>query len=282
MLSFTDAEVWSDLRAGTIITVAETDIIGADGTTWSEDLSYGPSSGDWWIHLVAGSDGSGTAITAADFGVSNDDWQTDGVRRPGASTVRSRRRGHRRARRSGIGNTQIGELEERSDPAITPRQPYDDGDQSTFGEPNEFAGTTQDLEALRPDLGLTGDVDCGTTVDIVDALFIAQYVIGVGHERARSIRAVSSTSAHRRRRRCTVTIVDALLIAQCVAGIDNGWCDIDGLRSPLRWHGALHHRPRMPRLPAFATPAGLHHIGRQPDALFRSCPACMCCLPAFA
>ena len=52
VLTFTDAPVWSDLRAGTIITVAETEIVGADATVWGEDLSYRPGAGDWWIHVV--------------------------------------------------------------------------------------------------------------------------------------------------------------------------------------------------------------------------------------
>jgi hypothetical protein len=68
-LVFTTRPIWSDLRAGTIITVSE---------EVADDVSYAPQNGDWWINVRAadpGTGGTGVYITAAGFPVTNDDWQ---------------------------------------------------------------------------------------------------------------------------------------------------------------------------------------------------------------
>ena len=65
-LTFSNHLVWSDLRAGTIITVAE------DEPT---DLSFDPGSGDWWMNVQAHSGGTSTYITASNFPVNQNDWQ---------------------------------------------------------------------------------------------------------------------------------------------------------------------------------------------------------------
>lgn len=64
-LVFSNDPVWSDLRAGTIVTVAE------DEPT---DLSFNPGGGDWWINVRAHSGGSGTYISAQNFPVNENDW----------------------------------------------------------------------------------------------------------------------------------------------------------------------------------------------------------------
>jgi hypothetical protein len=65
LLVFADHSVWSDLRAGTVITVAE------DEPT---NLSFSMGGGDWWMNVRAHSGGSGTYITASNFPVNNNDW----------------------------------------------------------------------------------------------------------------------------------------------------------------------------------------------------------------
>src|SRR6185436_12428769 len=67
-LAFTNNPLWSDLRAGTIITVAE---------EVADDPSYDPGSGDWWINVRAGAAGSGSCITPTDFTVSNSDTKLE-------------------------------------------------------------------------------------------------------------------------------------------------------------------------------------------------------------
>ncbi len=66
VLTFTQNSLWSDLRSGTIITVAE-DV--------PDDPTYNPLGGDWWLNAQASNTASGLFITASNFSVSNDDTQ---------------------------------------------------------------------------------------------------------------------------------------------------------------------------------------------------------------
>ena len=180
-LTFSNDDLWADLRAGTIITVAETAITGADATLWEEDPSYSPAAGDWWIHVVAGVNGSGTFITATNFKVSNDDWQlavydTAGSRRFGPVGEGIG------ALAGGVSSSEIGELAEDPGPDIDASSAYGDDIESTFGLPNRFGAGEQDLGPLRPDVGLPGggtygDVNCDGRVDIGDALGVLQYSV---------------------------------------------------------------------------------------------------------
>lgn len=56
IIEFSDAALWSDLRAGTLITLAEKATVMSDGGTpvlRGTDVSFDPASGDWWIHISA-------------------------------------------------------------------------------------------------------------------------------------------------------------------------------------------------------------------------------------
>ncbi len=64
-LVFSNDAVWSDLRAGTILTVAE------DEPT---DIFWDGAS-DWWINVRAHNGGDGTYITASNFPVNHSDWR---------------------------------------------------------------------------------------------------------------------------------------------------------------------------------------------------------------
>ena len=53
-VTFSQDALWSDLRAGTIITIAEQYSIRDGGglvVTSGSDTSYDPAAGDWWIHV---------------------------------------------------------------------------------------------------------------------------------------------------------------------------------------------------------------------------------------
>jgi hypothetical protein len=65
LLVFSNDAVWSDLRAGTVLTVAE------DEPT---DLSFNMGGGDWWMNVRAHNGGTGTYITASNFPVNENDW----------------------------------------------------------------------------------------------------------------------------------------------------------------------------------------------------------------
>ena len=145
----------ADLRAGTIITVAE-DI--------ADDAGYDPEGGDWHINLQANSDDDGSYITPdsqSNFGVSNDDWQLiirdasdQPVFGPAGEGVGA----------SGVSDEEIGELEADPSSTTTPTDAYDDGDSSTFGAPNGFDGRLQDFAAIRPTLA--DNVEPDATVEV--------------------------------------------------------------------------------------------------------------------
>ncbi len=230
-LTFSQDSVWAELRSGTIITVAENTIIVPGGDVYAEDVSYAPEGSDWWIHVVAGATGSGTYITATDFRVSNDNWQlsiydTADTRRFGPAGE-----GIGALADGGISNTQVGELEQDPDETITASSNYGDGDESTFGLPNNFADRAQDLDAIRPDVGPPGDVNCSVSYDIVDALLIAQYGAGNRTDYAGCPLADPATQLNAAAGDFNgdgaTNVIDGLLISQCDVGIDNGWCPPD-------------------------------------------------------
>ena len=149
-LVFSDAPIWSDLRAGTIITVTEEEITAADTTVFAEDISYSPATGDFWINVVAGNNGSGEFISASNFPVSNDNWQLTIIDNAGNTVFGAAGEGI--AGFGGVSSQEVGKLEEDPQTFITAGSDYDDGTSSTFGAPNLYADGTmeQDFSQLRP------------------------------------------------------------------------------------------------------------------------------------
>ena len=137
-LILTNHSIWSDLRSGTIITVSE-DLPG--------DVSYNPAAGDWWINVQASDIANGLYITAANFPVSNNNWQ---LRiRDSVGNIKFGPAGEGVSPASGIGDTEIFRLEAEPNVAITPSSiDYDGGAKlSTFGAANQWG--SQDLCQLR-------------------------------------------------------------------------------------------------------------------------------------
>ncbi len=141
VLSFTNAEIWSDLRSGTIITVSEDLANNVD--------DYRPEVGKWWINVRASANSGGTYITATDIRVSNNNWQLT-IRDDGDQVVFGPA-GEGIAPTSGVGNEEVLKLEEDPTASVTPTSNYNDGASSTFGLPNEWSGGTevQSFAALR-------------------------------------------------------------------------------------------------------------------------------------
>jgi hypothetical protein len=140
VLSLTSDALWSDLRAGTIITLAE------DVAT---DLSFDPTAGDWWFNVQAANGGSGQYITASNFSVSNDDTQISIL--DATSAVLFGPAGEGVLPVSGINNREVWKLEANPSAAITPLTGYNDGSSSSFGSPNRWNGgaNVQDFSGLR-------------------------------------------------------------------------------------------------------------------------------------
>jgi hypothetical protein len=141
-LTLTSHPIWSDLRSGTLITVAE-DV--------PSDISYDPAVGDWWINVQARSDADGLYITAASFEVSHMNWQ---LRiRDIAGKVVFGPAGEGISPHDGIDDTEVFMLESNPKATTTPASgSYDGcGDFSTFGAPNMDGGQNfGNLRTVQP------------------------------------------------------------------------------------------------------------------------------------
>lgn len=138
-LTLTAQPIWSDVRAGTIITVSQ------DVPT---DVSYDPSAGDWWINVQASSTADGKYISAKSFDVSNKNFQLR-IRNI-AGTVVFGPAGEGVAPNAKVGDTEVFFLKEDPSAVIAANSAdYDSTSRfSTFGAPNRWG--TQDFNDLRP------------------------------------------------------------------------------------------------------------------------------------
>jgi hypothetical protein len=153
-ITFDPVSIWSDLRAGTIITIREDDLDPPLGFgDLPTDLSYDPARGDWWIHVNVD---DFNVVSQAGFKVDDDDWrmrildESSGVIQDwiGEGTFLWGGGG-------GVANDEVGKLEQDPSAAAATGPPYpayNDGTSSTFGSENRWAANTmeQDFSELRP------------------------------------------------------------------------------------------------------------------------------------
>jgi hypothetical protein len=157
ILTLTSDTIWSDLRAGTIITVSE---------QLADDVSYAPDlvTSDFWINVKAADGASGSYITASNFPASNDNWQLS--IRDDLDQVVFGPAGEGVNPTAGVGSDEVFKLEEDPQAQIHPYSNYNDGTSSTFGSPNAYSAgaSTQDFSDLRfPDQDGDGYVDAVET-----------------------------------------------------------------------------------------------------------------------
>jgi hypothetical protein len=134
-VTFNTSPLWSDLRAGTILTLA---------TQVPDELAYFPPADDWWINLQF-------PVTT-----SNTNWQL--TIKDDTGEIVYGPAGEGVMPLSGVGNDEVFKLEEDPGPYISAVANFNDGSSSTFGTPNLFSGGTQvqDFGTLRT-IGLSGD-----------------------------------------------------------------------------------------------------------------------------
>ncbi len=159
---FTNASVWSDLRAGTIITVVElsTALGGLD-----TDLSFDPCAGDWWINVNC-FDAALVTCTANVFDtanpsyndpmdVGNDNWAARIVNATGQEVIGMVGEGQPSWSATGVNSREACRLEADPSQSVTPYSVYDDADNSSCGQPNSWSDvvtqckTYQNFSALR-------------------------------------------------------------------------------------------------------------------------------------
>jgi hypothetical protein len=138
-LTLTAHPIWLDLRAGTIITVAQ---------NVPSDISYDPAAGDWWINVQACNGADGKYISATSFTVSNKNWQLR-IRNVAGAVIFGPA-GEGVAPNAKVGSTEVFVLKADPTASITPNSPnYDTSKKfSTFGAPNRWG--VEDFNNLRP------------------------------------------------------------------------------------------------------------------------------------
>ncbi|MEM7094942.1 MAG: lamin tail domain-containing protein [Actinomycetota bacterium] len=231
-LTFADDFALAALAAGTIITISE---------DRPDDLSFDPGSGDWTINLQASSQTPGAMFSIQEsFNSTRDDQYVE--IRDASGALRSPVVGETEAWDDAIGGVNGGEVMNLCiDPTSTtladPVEHYrDNSTESTYGAPNKCTFVDpldpggaaiitfdQDFSALRSTAGVRGDVNCDGDVNVIDALFIAQFAVGnrsdtttcpLGDPAAQINLGPGDFNVEE-----GVDIVDALLIAQCAAAI---------------------------------------------------------------
>ena len=161
-ITFTNAALWSDLRAGTIITISES-TTAQDGL--DTDLSFDPCAGDWWINVNCSNAKlltcnanvvDPTNPTYNDpMDIGNDSWAARIVDAAGAIMIDMVGEGQPSWSASGVNSKECVRLEENPAQTTTPYSRYDDADTSSFGQPNGWndvvtlCKTYQDFSALR-------------------------------------------------------------------------------------------------------------------------------------
>ena len=186
-LMLTEDSLWTDLRAGTIITFTESDAAGGGFDT---DTSYDPDAGDWWINIntlssvgapqtqyvttVTNVSGDGPGA----FSVGNDNWQltivdaeSNVIFGPCGEGIRFECVGGSLdgetcpedgvcdggiCEKVGVNSQEIFKLQEDPTPNIDPvTSDYKDGTSSTFGHPNIWRGgdRSQNFTCVRCDDG---------------------------------------------------------------------------------------------------------------------------------
>ena len=143
-ITFTNDPLWSDLRAGTIITITEscTSEGGLDTNTSFNEIN------DWWINIntLCGGVAQETYLTTThssapngSFSVGNDDFQMTIYDAAGRG-VAFGPVGEGICNFDGVGSREVGKLEADPSPYITPCSEYHAGTSSSFGHPNIWGG----------------------------------------------------------------------------------------------------------------------------------------------
>ena len=144
IITFANDARWSDLRAGTILTVIEFKATGQTLPGYDDDFTFDPCNGDWWmnVHTMANTALISTVtnvVTDApgNFSVGNDGWMLQVVNAAGQVVTPACGEGALGYAGGGIASTEVCRLE--GDPRqVTDTSMYDDADGSSFGRPNSW------------------------------------------------------------------------------------------------------------------------------------------------
>ena len=144
IITFSNDSRWSDLRAGTILTVIEFKATGQTSPGYDDDFTFDPCNGDWWlnVHTMANTGLISTVTNVStdapgNFSVGNDGWLLQVVNAAGQVVTPECGEGALGYAGGGIASTEVCRLE--GDPRmVSNTSMYDDSDSSTFGRPNSW------------------------------------------------------------------------------------------------------------------------------------------------
>ena len=194
ILQFSNNTLWSNLRAGTIITIVETDYIYVDtengnrtynvGPSYADaiinvdtDVNFDPNHGDWWINVsVKGESGRANPLVTSvhnvlnhaswDFGVGNNNWQAQINNAAGTLVFGPVGEAIPGWGGGGVNSNEVGRVEANPSASITVAD-FDDAHSSSFGMPNVWGATTevtQNFMTLRS--WLYTPADCNAAIGL--------------------------------------------------------------------------------------------------------------------
>ena len=161
IVTFSNNAVWSDMRAGTILTVCEFDASNTAGAK-NDDFTFDPCNGDWWINAHTFNNPTYFTTTTnktldvpGNFSVGNNGWFMEILDKNNGLVTAGCGEGGPLYGGSGVSSTEVGKLEAQPSADIT-NASFDDGDNSSFGSPNSWKDAIfvtckvhQDFTALR-------------------------------------------------------------------------------------------------------------------------------------
>ena len=161
IVTFSNNAVWSDMRAGTILTVCEFDASNTAGSK-NDDFTFDPCNGDWWINAHTFNNPTYFTTTTnktldvpGNFSVGNNGWLMEIRDKNNGLVTAGCGEGGALYGGSGVSSTEVCKLEAQASADIT-NASYDDGDNSSFGSPNSWKDAIfvtckvhQDFTALR-------------------------------------------------------------------------------------------------------------------------------------
>ena len=201
VLEFSNDDVWSDLRSGTIITIIEWDNIYIDTNgnqtygigpsvadvilDMSSDTSFDPDNGDWWINVsVKGETSEANPLITSthnvdghliwNWGCGNDNWEVE-IYDPSTSTVVFGPVGEGVAGWVGgsINSREVGRLKEDPSSWVTIAD-LDEGDKSSFGMPNRWVNSSEE-EVFQNFALVRSWYQTPSCDDVLDAGFGSQF-----------------------------------------------------------------------------------------------------------
>ena len=143
IVTFSNNAVWSDMRAGTILTVCEFDASNTAGAK-NDDFTFDPCNGDWWINAHTFNNPTYFTTTTnktldvpGNFSVGNNGWLMEIRDKNNGLVTAGCGEGGALYGGSGVSSTEVCKLEAQASADIT-NASYDDGDNSSFGSPNSW------------------------------------------------------------------------------------------------------------------------------------------------